>query len=139
MTAVAARHLQLTPLRQATRSRKSSNATYRDVHVRCSLDRGPSDVLTRLATACAAAAVALTALPCNAVPVLANKPTFSADYAAVVRKREGKTKSSLPTSREAEALLAINEDLFTTEALEGMSRCPTAAPSTLAALQATAT
>ena len=54
--------------------------------------------------------------------MLANKPTFSADYAAVVRKREGKSKSSLPSSREAEALLEINEDLFTTEALEGMSR-----------------
>ena len=54
--------------------------------------------------------------------MLANKPTFSADYAAVVRKREGKSKSNLPSSREAEALLEINEDLFTTEALEGMSR-----------------
>jgi len=71
---------------------------------------------------CSAALLSLTSLPCDGASVLANKPTFSADYAAVVRKREGKAKSNLPSAREAEALLEINEDLFTTEALEGMSR-----------------
>lgn len=59
---------------------------------------------------------------CFAEPVLTNKPAFATDYATAVRKREGKTKSNLPSAREAEALLEINEELFTTEALEGMSR-----------------
>lgn len=73
-----------------------------------------------------AAAITLTALPSGALSVLANKPAVSSDYAAAVRKREGKAKSNLPSSREAEALLEINEDMFTTEALEGMARyhCP---------------
>jgi hypothetical protein len=70
-----------------------------------------------------AAVLTLTSLPCDGSSVLANKPTFTTDYATVVRKREGKSKSNLPSAREAEALLEINEDLFTTEALEGMSRC----------------
>lgn len=78
--------------------------------------------LARAAAVSLAAALACTSLPCSAVSVLGRKPTFSADYAAVVRKREGKSKSNLPSSREAQALLEINEDLFTTEALEGMSR-----------------
>lgn len=69
-----------------------------------------------------AAVLTLTSLPCDGSSVLANKPTFATDYATVVRKREGKSKSNLPSAREAEALLEINEDLFTTEALEGMSR-----------------
>lgn len=71
------------------------------------------------------AVLTLTSLPCHGTTVLANKPTFANDYATVVRKREGKSKSNLPSAREAEALLEINEDLFTTEALEGMSRCAT--------------
>lgn len=75
-----------------------------------------------MAAICLAVALAYTSLPSSAASVLANKPTYKADYAAVVRKREGKSKSSLPSSREAEALLEINEDLFTAEALEGMSR-----------------
>ena len=70
------------------------------------------------------AVLTLTSLPCHGT-ILANKPTFANDYATVVRKREGKSKSNLPSAREAEALLEINEDLFTTEALEGMSRCAT--------------
>lgn len=69
-----------------------------------------------------AVVLACTSPPCSAASVLGRSPTFSADYAAVVRKREGRSKSNLPSSREAEALLEINEDLFTTEALEGMSR-----------------
>lgn len=69
-----------------------------------------------------AAVLTVTSLPCDAITKLANKPTFSSDYAAVVRKREGKAKSNLPSAKEAEALLEINEDLFTAEALEGMSR-----------------
>lgn len=73
------------------------------------------------------AVLTLTSLPCNGTTILANKPTFASDYATVVRKREGKSKSNLPSAREAEALLEVNEDLFTTEALEGMSRCATVA------------
>lgn len=69
------------------------------------------------------AAIVLLPSTCIAEPLLTSKPTFATDYASVVRKREGKTKSSLPSAREAEALLEINEDLFTIEALEGMSRC----------------
>lgn len=57
-----------------------------------------------------------------AEPLFTKKPAFTTDYATAVRKREGKTKSNLPSAREAEALLEINEELFTTEALEGMSR-----------------
>ena len=68
-------------------------------------------------------AVVLTPSICFAEPVLTNKPVFATDYASVVRKREGKAKSNLPSAKEAEALLEINEELFTTEALEGMSRC----------------
>ena len=75
-----------------------------------------------------AAVLTLTSLPCDGSSVLANKPTFATDYATVVRKREGKSKSNLPSAREAEALLEINEDLFTTEALEGMSRCRNVCP-----------
>ena len=75
-----------------------------------------------------AAVLTLTSLPCDGSSVLANKPTFATDYATVVRKREGKSKSNLPSAREAEALLEINEDLFTTEALEGMSRCRIVCP-----------
>ena len=75
-----------------------------------------------------AAVLTLTSLPCDGSSVLANKPTFATDYATVVRKREGKSKSNLPSAREAEALLEINEDLFTTEALEGMSRCRVVCP-----------
>ncbi len=75
-----------------------------------------------------AAMLTLTSLPCDGSSVLANKPTFATDYATVVRKREGKSKSNLPSAREAEALLEINEDLFTTEALEGMSRCRIVCP-----------
>ena len=75
-----------------------------------------------------AAVLTLTSLPCDGSSVLANKPTFATDYATVMRKREGKSKSNLPSAREAEALLEINEDLFTTEALEGMSRCRNVCP-----------
>ena len=75
-----------------------------------------------------AAVLTLTSLPCDGSSVLANKPTFATNYATVVRKREGKSKSNLPSAREAEALLEINEDLFTTEALEGMSRCRIVCP-----------
>ena len=71
---------------------------------------------------CLAALLACTSLPCDGASLLTSKPILSPDYATVVRKREGKAKSHLPTSKEAEALLEINEDLFTTEALEGMSR-----------------
>ena len=77
----------------------------------------------KLPAAWLAAAVVFTACPTEAVSVLSNKPALSSDYASVVRKREGKSKSALPSSKEAEALLEINEDMFTTEALEGMSRC----------------
>lgn len=68
-------------------------------------------------------AVVLTPSICIAEPLFTNKPVFATDYASVVRKREGKAKSNLPSAKEAEALLEINEELFTTEALEGMSRC----------------
>ena len=71
-----------------------------------------------------AAAIMLTSCPSDAGSILANKPALTSDYAAVVKRREGKSKSSLPSSREAEALLEINEDMFTSEALEGMSRYP---------------
>ena len=77
----------------------------------------------KLPAAWLAAAIIFTAFPTEAVSVLSNKPALSSDYASVVRKREGKSKSALPSSKEAEALLEINEDMFTTEALEGMSRC----------------
>lgn len=59
---------------------------------------------------------------CFAEPFLTNKPVLSTDYDTVVRKREGRAKSNLPSAKEAEALLEINEELFTAEALEGMSR-----------------
>ena len=87
-----------------------------------SLNWTPPDSLVRAAACLLSACVACTSLSCDGASVLANKPSFSSDYAAVVRKREGKSKSNLPSSREAEALLEINEDLFTSEALEGMAR-----------------
>ena len=101
---------------------------------RCSLP-SPSQPVTRLTSfwgrclssaklpaAGLAAVITLTSWPSDAGSILANKPALTSDYAAVVRKREGKSKSSLPTSKEAEALLEINEDMFTAEALEGMAR-----------------
>lgn len=108
---------------QAQRGSRTSQATCgRRSHVANSLYSGLQAGVARVAAVSLAAALAFPSLPSSAASVLANKPTYAADYAAVVRKREGKSKSSLPSSKEAEALLEINEDLFTTEALEGMSR-----------------
>ena len=114
--------LQLTTHSQVPWGSRTSKAARQRSHVTNSLNFGLQAGVTRVAAICIAAALACTSLPSSAASVLANKPTYAADYAAVVRKREGKSKSSLPSSREAEALLEINEDLFTTEALEGMSR-----------------
>lgn len=72
---------------------------------------------------------------CFAEPLLTNKPILSTDYDTVVRKREGKAKSNLPSAKEAEALLEINEELFTAEALEGMSRQAPSPASSNSALQ----
>ena len=121
--AVATRTLQSCTSFKAPSRRRTSEATkWRRSTIANSLDSELQDSLSRVAAACLAFCVTCSCLPCSAASVLANKPTFSADYAAVVRKREGKSKSNLPSSREAEALLEINEDLFTAEALEGMSR-----------------
>lgn len=121
--AAVAPALQPTTHFQAPRASRTSQPTrWRRSYVANSLCSGLQASVARVAAICLAAALACTSLPSNAASVLANKPTYAADYAAVVRKREGKSKSSLPSSREAEALLEINEDLFTTEALEGMSR-----------------
>ena len=122
-TAAFSRALQRPVQFQAQSGSRTSLATrWRRSHVANSLNSELQDAVARAAAICLAAVLACNSLPCSAASVLANKPTFSADYAAVVRKREGKSKSNLPSSREAEALLEINEDLFTTEALEGMSR-----------------
>ena len=122
-TAAVARVLQRSVKLQAQAGSQSSHATRRRrSQIANSLSSELQDCVARVAAICLAAVFACHSLPCSAASVLANKPTFSADYAAVVRKREGKSKSNLPSSREAEALLEINEDLFTTEALEGMSR-----------------
>ena len=122
-TAAVSRALQRSTQLQAQPGSRTSPATHwRRSRVANSLNSELQDGVARVVAICLAAALACSSLPCSAASVLANKPTFSADYAAVVRKREGKSKSNLPSSREAEALLEINEDLFTTEALEGMSR-----------------
>ena len=120
-SAVVSRGLR-SPTQFQPGSRTSPATRWRRSHVANSLKSELQDGVARVAAVCLAAVLACTSLPCSATSALANKPTFSADYAAVVRKREGKSKSNLPSSREAEALLEINEDLFTTEALEGMSR-----------------
>ncbi len=103
------------------RPRTTSTKNRRRIPVANSLVSGLQEELARVAAVLLAVTLACTSLPCSAA-VLGRSPTYSADYAAVVRKREGRSKSNLPSSREAEALLEINEDLFTTEALEGMSR-----------------
>ena len=108
------------PIGRILKAQQPRQAKWGLSDITTSLAWRPQDSFARISAV--AACLALTSLPCNGASVLANKPSFSSDYAAVVRKREGKSKSSLPSSREAEALLEINEDLFTTEALEGMSR-----------------
>ncbi|KAL3145262.1 hypothetical protein ABBQ32_001001 [Trebouxia sp. C0010 RCD-2024] len=105
-----------------SKSRTTTTKNWRRGSVANSLESGLQESLARVAAVSLAVVLACTSPPCSAASVLGRSPTFSADYAAVVRKREGRSKSNLPSSREAEALLEINEDLFTTEALEGMSR-----------------
>ena len=113
-----------TPVACIIKAQRPGGTKRRVSHTTTSLAWRPPDSLVHISAVGLAACLVLTSLPCSGGSVLANKPSFSSDYAAVVRKREGKSKSNLPSSREAEALLEINEDLFTTEALEGMSRYP---------------